>query len=147
MNGHAVETMSHLTDSGVKEMAHEEDLLHDIDASKLTVTLSSTKRPVPEPNSAEVWSVKACTDHSKSSPHQSSTVSGTIRSIGYLHIPVVKIKWTDDYGWYEPVIVPYGPLEIMPTASCLHYGTCFPHSAPKTSHILTQDQQHNALKA
>jgi branched-chain amino acid aminotransferase len=77
MNGHAIETMSRLTDSGVKEMAHEEESLHDIDASKLTVTLTSVERPVPEPNSAEVWGVKACTDHSKLSLNQSLTEFGT----------------------------------------------------------------------
>lgn len=39
---------------------------------------------------------------------------------------MVSVTWTDDYGWHAPKIVPYGPLEIMPTASCLHYATqCF----------------------
>ena len=29
-------------------------------------------------------------------------------------------------GWHPPEIKPYGPLTIMPTASCLHYATqCF----------------------
>jgi len=117
MNGHAVETMSHLTDSGVREVAHEEESLHDIDASKLTVTLTTTERPVPAPNSAEVWGVKACTDHSElfvsRSIDQSLRGPQTSTSLRHLHFPVVKIKWTDDYGWYEPKIVPYGPLEII----------------------------------
>ena len=25
-------------------------------------------------------------------------------------------------GWYDPRIVPYGPLDLMPSAMCLHYG-------------------------
>lgn len=65
MNGHAVETMSHLTASGVKENIAQEKLLHDIDASQSEVTVSGTSRPVPEPNSAEVWGSKACSDHSE----------------------------------------------------------------------------------
>ncbi|KAF4630131.1 hypothetical protein G7Y89_g8011 [Cudoniella acicularis] len=105
MNGHAVESVSHLTQTGIeasKKMAESSSSMHDLDASQLTVTLTQNPREVPGLNSAEVWSVKACTDH------------------------MVTVKWTDDYGWHAPKIVPYGPLEIMPTASCLHYATqCF----------------------
>jgi len=65
MNGHAVESANHLTESGIKAAkakAREEPAIHDIDASLLTITLSTTPRKVPEPNSIEVWDVKSCTD-------------------------------------------------------------------------------------
>lgn len=105
MNGVAVQSMSDRMESGIKEMeahARDEPAIHDLDASKLTITHTTTPRPVPELNSKEVWGVKACTDH------------------------MVTVKWTDDQGWHAPEIVPYGPLTIMPTASCLHYATqCF----------------------
>ncbi|PSS27843.1 hypothetical protein M430DRAFT_113023 [Amorphotheca resinae ATCC 22711] len=76
--------------------------LHDLDASQLRITPTTSLRTVPEPDSAEVWGVKSCTDH------------------------MVTVTWTDDYGWHAPEIKPYGPLTLMPTASCLHYATqCF----------------------
>jgi branched-chain amino acid aminotransferase len=105
MNGHPVQSMSDLMESGIKEVeahAREEPAIHDLDASKLHITHTTTPRQVPKLNSEEVWSVKACTDH------------------------MVTVKWTDDAGWHAPEIKPYGPLTIMPTASCLHYATqCF----------------------
>jgi len=108
MNGESIgqiQTISELTESGIKHTSIEvqkEPTICPLDASKLTVTKTSNHRPVPELDSKEVWSFKACTDH------------------------MVKVKWTDDQGWHTPEIVPYGPLEMMPTASCLHYATqCF----------------------
>lgn len=108
MNGHAtkpVETLSHLTNSGIKAaqtINAEEPSLRELDASNITMTLSTTLRTVPDPNSAEVWASKSCTDH------------------------MVTVTYTDDYGWHAPEIKPYGPLTLMPTASCLHYATqCF----------------------
>lgn len=36
------------------------------------------------------------------------------------------VTWTADAGWHAPEIKPYGPLQMMPIASCLHYATqCF----------------------
>jgi len=88
--------------NGATAHAKQEPAILDLDASKLRITRTTTPRKVPEPNSAEVWSYKACTDH------------------------MVKVTWTDDQGWHTPEITPYGPLSIMPTASCLHYATqCF----------------------
>ena len=66
MNGHAaVESANHLTEAGIKvakAIAREEPAIHDLDACLLTITLSTTPRKVPEPNSTEVWDVKSCTD-------------------------------------------------------------------------------------
>lgn len=108
MNGDAidhVQSISELTESGIKHASIEAKnipAIHRLDASKLKITKTSNLRPVPELNSKEVWSFKACTDH------------------------MVKVAWSDDEGWHTPEIVPYGPLEMMPTASCLHYATqCF----------------------
>ena len=34
--------------------------------------------------------------------------------------------WTAESGWETPTIIPYGPLQIDPAASSLHYGLqCF----------------------
>jgi len=32
------------------------------------------------------------------------------------------IKYKEGRGWYDPIIEPYRPLELDPTAMCLHYG-------------------------
>jgi len=105
VNGHAVETASHLIENGViaaKSMAQEQPAIHDLDASGLTITLTKSPGKVPESNSTEVWDMKTCTDH------------------------MVMVTWTDDLGWHTPQIKPYGPLTMMPIASCLHYATqCF----------------------
>lgn len=100
-----VQLSTDLLTSGInaaKAHAKEEPAIKELDASKLVITRTTTPRKVPELNSAEVWGVKACSDH------------------------MVKVTWTEDQGWHTPEITPYGPLTIMPTASCLHYATqCF----------------------
>lgn len=105
MNGHAVQSIGDLMDTNIqatKTSMQQDPTMHDLDASQLTITHTTTPRPVPELDSQEVWSVKSCTDH------------------------MVTVKWTDDFGWHAPEIKSYGPLTIMPTASCLHYATqCF----------------------
>lgn len=74
----------------------------ELDASKLKTMLTTSPRPVPEPNSPEVMAQKTCTDH------------------------MITAKWTEAHGWEAPELKPYGPLSIMPTASVLHYATeCF----------------------
>src|SRR2546423_8253285 len=76
--------------------------LAPLDSSKLTITRTLNPRPVPLPNSAEVWSQKVATDH------------------------MLTCTWTATSGWAAPEIKPYGPFSIMPTASVLHYATeCF----------------------
>ncbi|KAF4538141.1 putative branched-chain-amino-acid aminotransferase protein [Lasiodiplodia theobromae] len=103
-------TVSGLTEAGIEHHivehppsgasnGHE---LAQLDASKLTTTFTTSPRPVPEPNSAEVIAQKVCTDH------------------------MITVSWTADHGWHTPELKPYGPLSLMPTASCLHYATeCF----------------------
>jgi hypothetical protein len=58
--------VDHLTSVGVSEMEKAEHTVKDLDASKLTIELTNTPRPVPELNSKETWSCRACSDHSKS---------------------------------------------------------------------------------
>jgi branched-chain amino acid aminotransferase len=105
MNGHAVESGSHLTQTGIesaKAIALSTPQIHELDASKLTISPATSPREVPEPNSKEVFDMKTCTDH------------------------MVKVTWTSDAGWHAPIIEQYGPLTMMPIASCLHYATqCF----------------------
>ncbi len=35
---------------------------------------------------------------------------------------MVQIAWTLDAGWHDARVVPYGPLQLDPAASVLHYG-------------------------
>ena len=34
---------------------------------------------------------------------------------------MVVIDWSEDAGWHDPAVVPYGPLALDPAASVLHY--------------------------
>ncbi|KAG9237100.1 mitochondrial putative branched-chain-amino-acid aminotransferase [Amylocarpus encephaloides] len=99
----SAETIDHLTANGVGEnLAHPNPPVQDLDASKLRIELTKNPRTVPKLKSDETWSCKACTDH------------------------MVKVNWLEGKGWGVPEVVPYGPLTMMPTASCLHYATqCF----------------------
>lgn len=79
-----------------------EDTLPTLDASKLQCTYTTSPRSVPAIGSAEMASQKVCSDH------------------------MIQASWTDTTGWAAPTLVPYGPLSLAPTASCLHYATeCF----------------------
>jgi len=84
-NGH-VQSMSELTESGIKHAeAHAREIsqIKELDASKLTITQTTTPRKVPNLDSKEVWSFKECTDHQ------------------------VMVTWTADEGWHAPEIKPY----------------------------------------
>lgn len=73
-----------------------------LDASKLTYTLTTTPRDVPDEITANSSKDTICTDH---------TVFAT---------------WRGFTGWSTPEIKSYGPLSLLPTASCLQYATeCF----------------------
>ena len=74
-----------------------------LDASTLKVEYAtSVRRPVPDPDSPEFKSQKVCTDH------------------------MITASWTQTDGWAAPELKPYGPFQLMPTASVLHYATeCF----------------------
>lgn len=74
----------------------------DIDASKLTVIQTSNPKPRVRPDDPRIPTQSLTTDH------------------------MLKISWSVTDGWSAPSIVPYGPIPIEPTASCLHYATeCF----------------------
>ncbi|KAJ4354673.1 uncharacterized protein N0V89_006410 [Didymosphaeria variabile] len=76
--------------------------LAELDASLLQTTYTTSPRPVPAIGSPEMASQRVCTDH------------------------MIQAKWTSSTGWEAPTLQPYGPLSLMPTASCLHYATeCF----------------------
>ena len=32
------------------------------------------------------------------------------------------MDWSADKGWYDPRIVPYGPIPVSPALNVLHYG-------------------------
>lgn len=102
-NGHILDdlTNGHIS-NGITHGRTKEQHLAELNASLLTTTLTTNPRPVPLPDSAECHAQKTCTDH------------------------MVTCLWTHDHGWHAPEIKPYGPLSLMPTASCLHYATeCF----------------------
>lgn len=108
-----VETTSELTHSGIKHTitktasptsinGNSSQFSNELDASKLVFTRNLSPHAVPEPNSPEVWSQSVCTDH------------------------MITCQWTSTRGWATPHLEPFGPLQLMPTASVLHYATeCF----------------------
>lgn len=76
--------------------------LTPLDASRLVHTYTQSPRPVPEEATANASDESTCTDH------------------------MICATWKSGQGWSPPELKPYGPLELMPTASCLHYATeCF----------------------
>lgn len=107
------QTTSELTHSGIKRAVTKTapsaitngsvtPIINELDASKLVFTRNLSPHAVPEPNSPEVWTQSVCTDH------------------------MVTCQWTSTDGWAAPHLKPYGPLQLMPTASVLHYATeCF----------------------
>ena len=73
-----------------------------MDASKLTFVRTNSPKDVPAPDSPVRDTGAFCTDH------------------------MVTVTWREDRGWDAPQLRPYGPLNIMPNASVLHYATeCF----------------------
>ena len=107
------QTTSELMDSGIKQTAvkiassvatdaNSTPSSKELDASRLVFTRNTSPHAVPEPDSQEVWTQSVCTDH------------------------MVTCQWTFTGGWESPHLQPYGPLQLMPTASVLHYATeCF----------------------
>ncbi|POR39523.1 Branched-chain-amino-acid aminotransferase, partial [Tolypocladium paradoxum] len=70
--------------------------------SRLTYALTASPRPVPDEAAANAGDETVATDH------------------------MVTAVWRAAEGWAAPELKPYGPLSLMPTASCLHYATeCF----------------------
>jgi branched-chain amino acid aminotransferase len=99
---HTLEAFTNGHASGTITNGTSKPTLADLDASKLITTINKHPKPVPAPSSPEVVSQKTCTDH------------------------MLTCVWTSTHGWSAPHLQPYGPLSLMPTASCLHYATeCF----------------------
>ncbi|KAL9106395.1 MAG: hypothetical protein Q9227_008596 [Pyrenula ochraceoflavens] len=95
------ETTSKLTKAGIIH-SEEPSPLGKLNASKTKLTVNPSPRPVPAPNSPDVWAQRVCTDH------------------------MLTVAWNSTTGWQQPHLQPYGPLTLMPTASVLHYATeCF----------------------
>ncbi|KAK6517361.1 hypothetical protein TWF281_004017 [Arthrobotrys megalospora] len=70
-----------------------------LDASKLTYTFNKNAGVVPALDDPIRREHNSSTDH------------------------MLTVKWTEKGGWEAPQLRPYGPLDIMPTASCIHYAT------------------------
>jgi branched-chain amino acid aminotransferase len=74
----------------------------ELDASKLTYTFTTTPSLVPDEVSAGRADLTVVTDH------------------------IITATWDISTGWAAPELKPYGPLQLSPAASCLHYATeCF----------------------
>ncbi|KAL6714975.1 hypothetical protein ACLMJK_007235 [Lecanora helva] len=108
----ALQSTSELTDSAIKHAATKTAALtstnssvehiNELDSSRLVFTRNQNPKDVPEPDSPEVRAINVGTDH------------------------MITCQWTSKTGWQAPHLQPYGPLQLMPTASCLHYATeCF----------------------
>jgi len=77
--------------------------LAELDPSKLKVTITKTPRQFQADSSKIEWGkADVSTDH------------------------WITAKWSETVGWAAPELRPYGPIDLWPTASCLHYATeCF----------------------
>lgn len=74
--------------------------LASIDPSKLDITTSDVRKILPQKEDLVFGQV--FTDH------------------------MLEVDWSHDQGWHAPIIKPYGPMQIDPAASVLHYGLeCF----------------------
>lgn len=74
-----------------------------LDASRLEYSFTRLQRPIPAPDSPELWAQGEATDHMILARYDAAKG-----------------------GWAAPQLVPYGPLTLMPTAATLHYATeCF----------------------
>ena len=93
---------NNLTTSTPQPSKGAETPLAELDASLLQITRTKNPRPVPAMDHPDRDGTKTCTDH------------------------MITVDWNSTTGWATPHLKPYGPLELMPTASCLHYATeCF----------------------
>ncbi|CAG8173228.1 unnamed protein product [Penicillium olsonii] len=73
-----------------------------LDASKLTYAYTTTPQPVPDAETLAKNHKTLCTDH------------------------MIVASWDVETGWSAPQLKPYGPLSLLPSASCLHYAyECF----------------------
>ncbi|WYZ42366.1 hypothetical protein EsH8_VI_000065 [Colletotrichum jinshuiense] len=71
-------------------------------ADQLSYTLTDSPRLVPNETMIKESNETICSDH------------------------MIVASWKEPTGWSAPKLKPYGPLSLMPTASCLHYATeCF----------------------
>ncbi|KAF2399206.1 branched-chain amino acid aminotransferase [Trichodelitschia bisporula] len=78
------------------------DALPELNAANLETNFTDAPRSLPHRGSPEEASQSVCTDH------------------------MVTCQWTAQTGWQAPKLHAYGPLQLMPTASVLHYATeCF----------------------
>ncbi|PWW78668.1 D-aminoacid aminotransferase-like PLP-dependent enzyme [Tuber magnatum] len=75
----------------------------ELDPSKLKVTITKTPRQFQADSSKIEWGrADVSTDH------------------------WITVKWSETEGWAAPQLRPYSPIDLWPTASCLHYATeCF----------------------
>jgi branched-chain amino acid aminotransferase len=73
-----------------------------LDASQLRCEYTTTPRTVPDAETLSKQKQTICTDH------------------------MIVASWDVDSGWSTPELKPYGPFNLLPTASCLHYAyECF----------------------
>jgi branched-chain amino acid aminotransferase len=66
----------------------------------------------------EIRIIQAAPDKLKQKPTDESQLGfGRIFTDHFFNV-----KYHSDKGWYDPTVEPYRPLELDPTAMCLHYG-------------------------
>ncbi|KAF3905719.1 hypothetical protein AA313_de0201478 [Arthrobotrys entomopaga] len=92
-------TTSELTVSAMNQDLSKSHVKPQLDASKLTYTFNKSPNTVPALNDPIRLEQNSTTDH------------------------MLTVKWTEKGGWEAPQLRPYGPLDLMPTASCIHYAT------------------------
>lgn len=97
-----------------------------LDASKLTYTYTSSPQELPDGATISGGDETICTDH------------------------MILATWKAASGWSTPELKPYGPLSLLPTATCLHYATeCFEGTKVHRGHdgkLRVFRLEHNAAR-
>ncbi|KAL7912856.1 aminotransferase [Trichoderma velutinum] len=79
-----------------------ESSLASLDASRLEIKAVPNPKAAPDADNPDLMNIKTFTDR------------------------MVTVSWTEERGWDNPQVVPYGPISVMPSASALQYATqCF----------------------
>ncbi|KAJ6260348.1 hypothetical protein Dda_4574 [Drechslerella dactyloides] len=94
-------TATALTNAGIKRDLANVAVSHkpQLDASKLTYEFNKNPKVVAAVDDPVRRLQNSTTDH------------------------MITAKWTEANGWEHPKLTPYGPFQLEPTASCLHYAT------------------------
>ncbi|CAI6337994.1 unnamed protein product [Periconia digitata] len=126
-----VDKTSDLTLSGITTALQKTAPTH-LDAATLTPSITQPQKPVlaqpppqplPDLNASLLQETHATPSQLRPVPALTDPLRATQR-LATDHM--IQAHWSLSTGWTAPTLTPYGPLALMPSASCLHYATeCF----------------------